>query len=238
MVNKHVVEFGTSTIHFELSYASRKTLGITVHPDQRVIVKAPEGTDMAKVREIVHRRAAWILRQQRFFERLPDPPQPREYVSGETHLYLSRQYRLKVIEDEQESVKMMRGRIYLYVHDKADMVRKERLLKDWYREQGKRVFAERLDVCYPMVQRLDIPYPDIYIREMETRWGSCSGQAERINLNLRLMQVPKYCIDYVIVHELCHFREHNHSRKYFALLDQVMPDWEVRREKLNQFQIS
>jgi len=231
----HSVQYGDTTIHYNLTYAQRKTLAITVHPDLRITVKAPEGTDLADIEAKVRKRAAWILQQQRDLERyLPHLP-PRQYVSGETHRYLGRQYRLKVIEDGAESVKHGRSYIYVHVQDRVDTERIKGLLDDWYRAHAKQVFAERLAACYPKVEHLSIAYPDLAIRIMKSRWGS-SSPSGKIALNIKLIQVPKAYIDYVIFHELCHLKEPNHSQRYYELLDRVLPDWRDRREKLNAFE--
>jgi len=233
------VQYGTTTIHYDLIYAPRKTLGITVHPDLRVTVKAPEGSPLADVEAKVRKRATWILKQQRELERyLPHLP-PRQYVSGETHRYLGRQYRLKVIEgasaNANGSVERDRSYIYVTTQDKTDKERIKRLLDDWYRAHARQVFAERLETCYPKVEHLDIVYPDLAIRVLKSRWGSCSPKG-RITLNVKLIQVPRSYIDYVIFHELCHLAEPNHSPRYYELLDRVLPDWRERREKLNRFE--
>lgn len=232
----HTLEYGTTTIEYHVVFAERTTLAIHVHPDSSVIVEAPEGTDLAVIQERVHKRAAWILRQQRNFERYSFDQPPREYVSGETHRYLGRQYRLKVLQSatSRESARMSRGRILVYVQDTQDRDRVKQLLENWYRKQAKRVFRERLDEWYPKVARFGIEYPELAVRRMRSRWGSCTPSG-KITLNLKLLQLPKALIDYVIVHELAHRKHPNHSPAFYALLDRIMPDWRERRERLNAF---
>jgi predicted metal-dependent hydrolase len=232
------VEYGTTEIQYDLTCAQRKTLGISVQPDLRVTVKAPEGTPLAEIEARVLKRARWILKQQKDFERyLPHLP-PRQYVSGETHRYLGRQYRLKVVESEngaQEGVKRDRSFITVQVQDKADTDRVRDLLDAWYHDRAKRVFQERLEACYPKMEHVGVPYPDIVVRAMSTRWGSCSARG-RITLNVKLVKVPKAYIDYVIFHELCHLVEPYHNARYYELLDRVLPDWRKRRDRLNTFE--
>jgi predicted metal-dependent hydrolase len=158
----------------------------------------------------VQKRAAWNLRQQREFESYPPELPPRRYVSGESHPYLGKQYRLKVIEAEVDSVKLTSGRFLVRVRDNLVADQVKRLLDEWYRKQAQRVFAERLEACYPKIKRYGIPYPELSIRTMEKRWGSCSAEGHLI-LNLKLIQVPKPYIDYFILHELCHLKEHLHG---------------------------
>jgi predicted metal-dependent hydrolase len=231
---RFTIQYGDSVIHYTLTFALRKTLAISVHPDLRVTVKAPRDTDLADVQAIVRRRAPWILRQQRQLENyLPHTP-PRQYVSGETHRYLGKQYRLKVIEDNRERVKLTGGYLHVWTPNKEDRERVHRLVDAWYRQQARRIFSERLAALLPRFAPFNLPQPQIMIKAMKSRWGSCSERGA-IRLNLKLMQVPKACIDYVIVHELCHLVEHNHSKRFYQLLDRMMPDWSERRQRLNEF---
>jgi predicted metal-dependent hydrolase len=238
MTSRHILQYGTTAIHYELTYVERTTLAIHVHPDGRVRVEAPLGTEFALVEEKVRKRAAWIVRQLRNIERFSVDQPPREYVSGETHHYLGRQYRLKVLQSatRKEIVKMERGRILVYARDPQDRKHVGELLDGWYRKQAQRVFAERLDEWLPRFERYGIQRPEVVIRQMKSRWGSCTP-AGKIMLNLRLIQQPKQSIDYVIVHELCHQVEHNHSPAFYALLRRVMPDWERRKERIGLYEL-
>jgi predicted metal-dependent hydrolase len=132
---------------------------------------------------------------------------------------------------------MSRGLLTVGVHDPAGKARIAQLIDRWYRRHARRVFEERLKACYPRVESMGIPYPDLAMRTMKSRWGSCSA-AGRMTLNLKLIQVPRSMIDYVILHELCHLKEHNHSPAFYALLDRVLPDWRERRERLNQLELT
>lgn len=232
----HQLQYGETTIEYHLTFVNRKTLGISVLPDLTVEVKAPLDSEFDIVEARVRQRANWILRQQRELERyLPHVP-PRQYVSGETHRYLGRQYRLKVVEAEREWVKLNRGYLQVATADKTNSDRVRELLDGWYLKQAKRVFHERLDAVFPRVERLGIPYPELIIRRLQARWGSCSPNGV-ITLNLTLIQTPKACIDYVILHELCHIQENNHSAAFYKLLGHVLPDWERRREELNAAEV-
>lgn len=232
------IAYGTTTIQYELIYAKRKTLAIHVYPDGVVEVKAPLDTPLAQIERIVLKRAAWIVRQQRQFQTYAVPnPLPRRYVSGESYRYLGRQYRLKVVEDLVERVQLSRGFLTVYVKQAGHKARIADLLEQWYRTQAERIFAERLEVCLARVQSLGIPRPELSVRVMKTRWGSCTSKG-KISLNPKLAQMPKDLIDYVVLHELCHLKELNHSAVFYALLDRVLPEWRERRQRLNSQDIS
>lgn len=233
---QHAIQYGNTTIEYALSYTDRETLAIHVHPDTHVSVDAPIGSELAEIEKRVHKRASWIVKQQRDFERYYYEVPARKYVSGESHRYLGRQYRLKVLPSQDgESIKMDRGRFLIHTREKDNRERKKQLLDNWYRGHAQRVFTERVKKWHPHFQRYHIPLPQVVIRRMKTRWGSCTAEG-KITLNLKLIQVPKHLIDYVIVHELSHIVEHNHSDEFYALLTRIMPDWEERRETLNRFE--
>lgn len=229
------VQYGARTIEYVVYRASRKTVAIDVYPDQRVEVRVPLDADAARVTETVRRHAQWIVRQQRQFAAYPAEAQPRTYVSGESYRYLGRQYRLKVEHGTPTTVRLQRGILQVTVPTGAGADQVQRAVERWYRERAQRVFQARLDACYPRVASLGLPYPPFELRRMKTRWGSCS-RAGVIRLNLRLIQAPRDCIDYVIIHELCHLKEHNHSKRYYALLERALPEWRELREKLNSIE--
>lgn len=233
----HRVDYGTTAVNYELIFSRRKTLGITVYPDGRVVVRAPLGASEAEVQDLVRKKGGWIVKKQQMFEDYPPPPPPRRYVSGESHLYLGREYRLKVVQDSRQSVTLTGDRFLLHVRDSSDLSGKQKLMTEWYRARAREVFAERLDACYVVAQRHGIPFPEMKIRLMKKRWGSCSSKGN-INLNLRLIQTPQSCIDYVIFHELAHLRVLNHSAAFYALLAKMLPDWRERRESLNKVQVA
>ena len=107
-------------------------------------------------------------------------------------------------------------------------------LQHFYREQAKSVFEDLLSSLHPRLAHLSIPYPELRVRKMKNRWGSCSLQGF-ININLDLIQTPLVCIEYVIAHELCHYVEFNHSPRFHRLMDEVMPDWQERKKILDAF---
>ena len=225
--------YGDEVIAFERR--PRQTNGnvlIKVHSDCRVVVSAPEDTDNEAVLAAVKKRSRWIYKQLREFRKQLEHVTPRKYVSGESHYYLGKQYLLKVnIEPEQpQGVKLLRGRLEVYVRNEdTDKVRS--LLTDWYKTRAKEVFNKRLDVM--LEQALWVTErPPLRVFTMQTQWGSCSPNG-RLTLNPHLVKAPRDCIDYVILHELCHIAEHNHSERFYRLMNQVMPKWETVKERLD-----
>ncbi len=205
---------------------------IKVQPDCRVIVSAPEHAEDSEVLKAVQKRGRWIYQQLREFRQQLKFITPRQYVSGESHYYLGKQYQLKVLEGSEhpQGVKLLRGKLEVSVRQKsADKV--QSLLEDWYKSRAKNVFAKRLD--YVLERALWVAErPAFRILTMQTQWGSCSPKG-LLTLNPYLVKAPLQCIDYVILHELCHLAEHNHSDRFYQLMMQVMPDWEKTKKQLD-----
>lgn len=232
MPTTHILRYGETNIEYTLTYAARKTVAIDVHPDSTVVVKVPVAADPVAVESFVRRRAPWILRKQREFARYPSELPPRRYISGETFTYLGRQYRLRVTEGERESVTLARGYLDVTTPSKRDIDHVRAQVEAWLHKQARRVFYERMLAMLPRFAPLTVPEPELVIKPLKTRWGTCTHDGT-ITLNLALVRMPKASIDYVIVHELCHLVEHNHSREFYELLSRVMPDWEKKRRQLN-----
>lgn len=226
------VRWGRTEIVYEVRFAARKTLVITVHPDLRVSVVAPAGADLDAVRAKVHKRGSWMGKQWRELELyLPKQP-PWRYVNGETHRYLGRQYRLRAEKGEEESLRCLRGSFRITTRNVPTPEIARRRLEAWYRYRADIVFRDRLDVCHARAAREGIALPALKIKRMKKRWGSCAPDGI-ITLNLELIKAPKECIDYVIMHELCHIKEAHHGPRFWALLGRVMPDFERRKTQLN-----
>ncbi|EKT4487130.1 M48 family metallopeptidase [Shewanella algae] len=226
--------YGDEQIFFERvkrPQATDKVL-IKVHPDCRVIASAPEGAESEAVLSAVKKRGRWIYEQLRDFRKQLEFTTPRQYISGESHYYLGKQYLLKVIEapEQVQGVKLLRGKLEVSVRTKSKEKVKE-LLTEWYKGRAKETFAKRLDTMLEQALWVN-ERPPLRILTMQAQWGSCSPNG-RITLNPHLVKAPRECIDYVILHELCHIAEHNHSERFYRLMSQVMPNWEKTKAQLD-----
>ena len=227
------LKYGRQRIEYEVMYAQRKTMEIAVHPDARIIVKAPVGTRAEDIEARMLKRARWIRRQLSFFEQFVPRTPPRQYVGGETHRYLGRQYRLKLRKGKEHDVKLKGAHFYVKTPDPQNKQTVKGLLDDWYKEHALSVFCKRLELCYAKAKNLKVQFPEIKLKKMSKRWGSCSKSGD-ILLNTKLIKAPLYSIDYVIMHELCHLKVHSHNNQYFKLLSKYMPDWEKRKGRLER----
>lgn len=231
---KKTIEYGKSRIEYTLKFKDRKTLNIQVHPDSTVHVIAPLETSQEKIKEKVKRKASWIIKQQDFFLSFHPLTPKRKFVSGETHLYLGRQYRLKLKESNEEKVKLYAGNLHVFVNDKTNKERIEELLKQWYKSKAQIHFNELFQELLPTVEAFYTGETNLRYRWMKKRWGSCDKNGQII-LNLELIKAPRRCIEYVIIHEFCHLAYLNHSRAFYDLLEKHCPDWRKTKDYLERF---
>lgn len=213
---------------------------IKIHPDQRVVATAPVDASDEIIHDAMMKRARWIWQSLQEFAKQQDHVLPKRYISGETQFYLGRRYVLKVITDSENepSVKLSRGKLKVFLqqsHNKIDQKIQAEKVKNmvdkWYQNRAKTVFSARLKALLPKASWVkDVPLYKVLV--MQKQWGSCSTKGNLI-LNTHLVKAPRECIDYVILHELCHIAEYNHSERFWRLLTQVMPNWKEVKARLD-----
>jgi predicted metal-dependent hydrolase len=235
--NKQVIQFGTRHIPYRLHWTDRKRLRVVVSPELAVDVFAPKKSDDEQVRVAVQKKAPWIAKTLDKVEAYHPLPTPKRYVSGETFVYLGRQYRLKVENGLSGPAKLLGRFLWVGVKDKNDTTGIRKSVEQWYRKRAREILGRYVDKCHITASRHGVPEPLLVIRTMRRRWGSCSLSG-RITLNVNLVQVPVHCIEYVIMHELCHLKHHNHSKAFYSLLTRCQPDWRKRKETLDKFRLT
>ena len=213
-----------------------KHLHISVMPpDGQIRVAAPESMTETAIRMAVINRIPWIRKQQANFAKQVRQS-TREMISGETHYLWGRRYRLEVIElDATQSivsrVKLKGGKLILTVSIGTSTADKLKVLNEYYRTRLK---ARAPNLIHKWSEQLDVTTSNWQVQKMKTKWGSCNIEEGRILLNLELAKKPLPCLEYIIVHELLHFKERQHNDRFKALLDTHMPDWRSRRDLLNR----
>jgi predicted metal-dependent hydrolase len=231
------VRFGRTAIPYRIVRGRRqKTVAIVIDPQDGVLLRAPAATPAERLDAIVHKKATWILERLRKLRDLPPPPSPRQFVSGETFLYLGRQHRLRV-----ERIAELAGRVCLRsgwlvaevpetapVAERPVLVRK--LLVTWYRRHAAEKISERASWWS---ERLSLRPAGVLIRSQEKRWASCDP-AGVLRFNWRIVQASPRLLDYVVVHELIHLVHPDHTTAYWAALGQALPDYEDRRDLLRK----
>jgi len=220
-------------IRFERRPATgrQRRICIRVFSNSQVVVTAPSCVSDSAVQHYVRQHENWIRSKLRLLQSRPQPVS-RDYVSGEHHYWLGKPVILRVLvaPDKRQRVRLLHDCLEVQARCKSkDRIRK--LLVEWYRAQAQAIFSGRLELLLT-----DTPWvesrPSLRVRAMRRRWGSCSISGD-VTLNLHLLKAPSECVDYVILHELCHIAEHNHSPRFYRLLSRVLPEWKARKAQLD-----
>jgi predicted metal-dependent hydrolase len=234
-MTRMAVQYGTRRIEFDLDRRDVQSLSFTVTPDGTVKVIAPLKADESRVLTRVQKRGSWIVRQcERMARLLPEPPAGSVIRTGESVRYLGRQYRLRIHIDhhiKQTQVQFSRSVIELTASRKLSDAEAASLIGAWLRQRASLVLTTRFRHCAKLAELYQITGGSLSLRSMTRRWGSCSRNG-RIIINPDLVRAPVNCIDYVILHELCHLKVHAHSPAFYRLLGKVLPDWQLRRKRL------
>ena len=213
--------------NLQIIYKSVKNISIKVKPTLEVVLTVPTNTTQEKIDQILKKRHDWILAQLNYFKKFQQPA--KELVSGESFAYLGRNYRLKVSTATNESIKLIGGYLHVNLSDKSDHNKKLQLIETWYKQKAEDYF-KKVIAKYTKIVKQEVA--KISIRKMKTRWGSCNPKKSYINLNLDLIKKHVLAIEYVIFHELVHLIHYNHDQKFYHYLATHMPDWKIRKLKL------
>jgi len=229
----HKINYGTKDIFFEVLRSKRKTLAIEVHPDSSVHIIAPEESSITDIEKKVAKRANWITKQQKYFEQfLPRTPE-REYVSGETHYYLGKSYLLKISLGDINEVKLKAGQLQVTCKESYAPEKVKKLLAHWYYKHAEKKFQMLAQQAFEKFKEYDFDKPQLEIRRMAKRWGSCNT-IDKITINPELIKAPAKCIEYVLVHEMCHLVIANHNKTFYQTLSSIMPNWKKWKNILEQ----
>lgn len=204
----------------------RKTASLKVH-EGHVQVIVPKLLTDQEIETLVLKKTKWIRDKLRI-QRLAPSYKPKEFVSGESFSYLGKNYRLKILSGKKGEVKLRDGRFFVTVKTKGKNSRA--LLEDWFREKALQKLTEK---TIRHAEQIGVNPKKISIREYKSRWGSCTAKGT-ISFNWKIMMAPNSIIDYVVIHELCHLKHHDHSPKYWKALESKLPDYREKKEWLKK----
>jgi len=210
----------------QLIRTKRKTIALIVRPDGSLLVRAPLRASNKSIQEFVSRNIQWIDKTRARIKAVASPS-PKSYDPGEEFEFLGIAYPLEIVANQKKSLLLEAEKFKL---SSSDRDRAGIIFEHWYREQARQILNERVDFY---AYQNGFQYRKIEITSARTRWGSCSATSA-LNFSWRLIQAPMEAVDYVVVHELVHTVIHDHSRKFWTRLEQVMPDYRARRKWLKQ----
>ncbi len=214
-----------------------KNINLKVHPpDGRVSITAPIHADLARVRQFAESKVGWI-EKKRAKCRLQQPPEPRQYIAGETHYYRGQPCCLQVHSTAgKQRVELQDPDVlHLYTRSPATAADREQVLYGWYRQQLKAIAPALIKKWEPI---MDVQVNEVRVKRMKTRWGTCNIQKRRVWLNVELMRSPPHCLEYVVVHEMVHLLERLHNDRFHRLLGQFLPTYKMTEAELRQVRLS
>lgn len=227
------VEADGNAISYTLERKPVKNINLRIRADQCVYVSAPKDVAAKMVDAFVVEKSAYILRAlKKFKDKNRETVSENNFVNGETVKFLGRNLRLKIKNASRSKVESDESYVTLYVKDVQDADLKKRVLETWLRKKCKDEITAICKKVYPQVKKYGVAFPEIQLREMVSRWGSCSPKKGFMTFNTALIAMPVSCIEYVVTHEFTHFLYPNHSKKFYQQLATFMPDWEDRKKRL------
>ncbi len=233
---ERAVVINSIPIQYLLERKNVKNLNLRIRRDGSVYVSASPDVSVEKTDQFVTEKAEFILSAVKGFQDMKRfQPQPKQYLSGESFTVLGHDLRLRVIQGEKNEIYSDGVFLHLQVKDTENFAIKERTVKKYLNQQCRETFEEITDQIYPLFKKYGVECPTLRIRNMETRWGTCLAQKGIITLNKCLLEAPRSCIEYVVMHEMCHFIHANHSKQFYDFLTMMMPDWKERKEVLDKY---
>jgi predicted metal-dependent hydrolase len=209
-----------------------KNINLRIRSDCTVAVSANNAVPTSVIEEFLRKKTNYILTAiDTYRERAKYALTEHNYMAGESFRYLGKELRLKLIQGKN-SVTSDGVYLYLTVPDVQNAGNKEMQITRWYDQQCRVLFLELIDELYPVFRKYGVPSPALALRNMTSRWGSCQPKRRMITLNKILIEAPRNCIEYVVMHEFIHFLHPNHSKKFYDLLSALVPDWRERKNTL------
>jgi len=224
-------------VEFKVIFSGRRTLGISVLPDSSVIVRVPYMTSPKTINRIVQQKADWIIKHRDSYRNKQQESPSKRYINGEIHLFRGIESVLKIENPLSKTICFNGGTIELNLPDMYDSTAVKRLLYTGYKNEAQKLYPEILKKVLIKYDDQNFKPTGLIIRTMKRRWGSCSNSGV-ITLSTELIKLSDIYIEYVILHELCHLKHHNHGVRYYKLLSELFPDWKTVRRELRKHIVS
>lgn len=212
----------TLKIH-KINYSYRRSIALIINPDATLTIKAPHFTPMFFINQLIKEKQDWITSKLHQIMAMPKA-EKKQFVNGELFLYLGKHYPLKIAHTD--SIKIGEA---LFFPFKFKVSIQKRILQ-WYKDNALKQVTVRVK---QFAKLMNLEYEDISLSNAKGRWGACTGTND-LSFNWRLIMAPLHIMDYVVVHELAHIKEHNHSKKFWAFVQKYCPDYKIRRTWLKR----
>ena len=221
-------------IKYQIIFSRRRSISLIVSPDKGVIIRAPYGTSLKSIERFIEEKSEWIRKHLEKHSRLSRFNHGKKYIEGENHLFMGREHQLNIRESARPFVRTHDGIIEVSTKNTSDTLRIKALLDRFYREQAHAYLAGRFEEISGRLRNRGFFPSGFYVRTLKSRWGSCSFHG-RITISSELIKLDPVFADYVIIHELCHLKHHNHGKEFYWLLGELVPDYKSIRKELRKY---
>lgn len=229
----HSIVYQDQEIQFEIRFSKRKTFGIKVSGDGSVIARSPDHVGSSEIISFVEGNCAWIITQRKkLMEGRKSKVVTNPYIDGALHRFLGKEYPLKISESKRRGVSLFENFLIVKTPKPEDSKDIEKTLRSFYKIQANSSLPNRIKIAWEKFTQFNLQNPIYRFRFLKRKWGTCRMDGV-ITLNLELMKEDFDCIDYVIIHEMCHLMVPNHSRDFYALMDKVLPNHKLIEKKLD-----
>ena len=230
------VKVNGEKIYFYIQRKKVKNMNLRVTKDKEIIISIPNRISLNKAKDFVKEKINWIKKQQSFYDTLIEKRENIEFKNGKKLYLIGKQYNINIIKDLKNNILLNNEIIELHIKDKysenTEYIRK--IYEKFLKEYGQDIFAQYVSRYCNILKKYNIRFPEIKIRKMKAKWGYCMPKCKRIVFNLHLIKAPIECIEYVVLHELSHFKYPNHSKNFYNFIEQFMPNWKKYRNILNK----
>lgn len=235
-MEKESVEINGEKIVFFVQRKNIKNINLKVNINKKVTMSIPMKMDINIAKEFVKKKAEWIKKQQNYYDSFTDKRENITFEDGETVYLLGKQYKMKMIADNKNEI-LINGK-YFEIHVKEKYINNKNYIRKiydkWLKEYAYQVFRQLVEKYQTLLEKYNINIPNIEIRQMKSRWGSCFPKNNKVVFSLNLIKTPICCIEYVVLHELSHFKYPNHSKNFYNFVTIFMPDWNKRKKILDE----
>lgn len=235
-VSQCIIELDEVTIAYEWLQKPVRNLNLRIRSDGTVTVSSPEAVELKEVEDFLRRRKVFLLNAlKKSVAARKGSMHGKQFVNGESFTLLGKALRLKLVQDVRPHVTSDGVYLYVYSPDVSDSIINGGLIEKYMEQKREQVYHEILENLYPSFRNYGISMPELHIEPMPKRWGSCSASRGIIRLHNQLVEMPRPCVEYVVMHELCHLVYPDHSKEFYTLLTVKMPDWKQRQKMLDMY---
>ena len=221
-------------IEYKIVYSRRRSIGISVNPDSGITVRAPYRTSIKKIENLVLSKSVWIKKHLDNYKSATRINSAKVLVDGEPVLFRGKIYHIRFVESKTHFIKLLENNIEIGSRGIEEREKAGQMLEKWYKRIAEEIFRSKFEEILRRFENYHFTPTEFSVRALKRRWGSCTSKG-KITISSELVKLDEIFLEYVILHELCHLKHHNHGKDFYKLLSEVFPDWKQRRNEIKRY---